>query len=177
MDFNGLRLKYELEGISNYISWKDKMEVLLQDNGFKEFIDKYVPKLDATNIANIDAWKKKVAKVRRIMLVGVRDHIVSSLHGKFKPYPIWKTLTYLFQNNSDHGKLAPKDKLRKIKMEKGDSIPKYLTKFVQCRDELGTVGIRVADDYLVSLALLVLPKSWHNYQYSVNGREKFPDWE
>ncbi len=34
-----------------------------------------------------------------------------------------------------------KDKLRNIKCEKGDSIPKYLTKFTQCRDELGSVGV------------------------------------
>ena len=62
-------------------------------------------------------------------------------------------------------------------MEKGHTIPKYLTKFVQCRDELGSVGIIVIDDDFVSLALLGLPKSWHSYQDSVNGRETFPDWE
>ena len=69
----------------------------------------------------------------------VRDHIVSSLHGKFTPYAMWKALTDLFQRSSDHRKLALKYKLRKIKMEKGDSVPKYLTKFVQCRDELGSL--------------------------------------
>jgi hypothetical protein len=174
MAFNGLRLDYALEGSSNYIAWKDSMEVVLEDNGLKEFIDKDVPKPDA---ANLDAWQKKAAKARTILLEGVRDHIVSSLHGKFTPYAMWKTLTDLFQNSSDHMKLALKDKLRKIKMEKGDSIPKYLTKFVQCRDELGSVGITVADDDLVSLALLGLPKSWHSYQDSVNRREKLPDWE
>jgi hypothetical protein len=83
----------------------------------------------------------------------------------------------LFQNNSNHRKLALKDKLRKIKMEKGDSIPNYLTKFVQCRDELGSVGITVTNDDLVSLALLGLPKNWHSYQDSINGREKLLDWE
>ena len=83
----------------------------------------------------------------------------------------------LFQSSSDHRKLALKNKLRKIKMEKCDTIPKYLTKIVQCRNELGSVGITVADDELVSLALLGLPKSWHSYQDSVNGREKLPDWE
>jgi hypothetical protein len=118
-----------------------------------------------------------VAKARRILLEGVRDHIVSNLHGKATPYAMWKALTDLFQNNNDHIKLALKDKIRKIKMEKGDSIPKYLTKFVQCWDEMGSVGITIVDDDLVSLALLGLPKSWHNYQDSINGREKFPDWE
>ena len=69
-----------------------------------------------------------------------------------------------------------KDKLRKIKMEKGDSIPKYLTNFVHCKDEMGSVGVIVDEEDLVSLALLGLPKSWHNYEDSVNGREKLPGW-
>ena len=90
---------------------------------------------------------------------------------------MWKALIYIFQSNSNHRKLALKDKLRKIKMEKGENIPKYLTKFVQCRDEVGSVGIIVVDDDFLSLALLGLPKSWHNYEDSINGWEKFSDWE
>jgi hypothetical protein len=177
MNFNGLRLEYALEGNSNYISWKDMMEAVLEDNGLKDYIDKDVPKPDVTDNANLDAWKKKVAKARRILLEGVQDHIVSSLHGKTTPHAMWKVLMDLFQNSRDHRKLSLKDKLRKIKMEKGDSIPKFLTKFVQCQDELGSVGITVVADDLVSLALLGLPKSWNNYQDSVNGREKLLDWE
>ena len=73
--------------------------------------------------------------------------------------------------------LALKDKLRKIKMEKYDSILKYLTKFTHCRDELGSVRIIVGEEYMVTLALLGLPNSSHSYQVSVNGREKLPNWE
>jgi hypothetical protein len=158
MAFNGLRLEYALEGNSNYIAWKERMEAVLEDNGLKEYIDKDVPKPDATDTANLDAWKKKVGKARRILLEGVRDHIVSSLHGKATPHSMWKVLTDLFQNSSDRRELVLKYKLRKIKMEKGDSIPKYLTKFVQCQDELGSVGITVAADDLVRLDLLRLPR-------------------
>ena len=71
--------------------------------------------------------------------------------------------------------MALKDEIRKIKMEKSNSISKYLTKFVQCRDELGSVGVTVDEEDLVSLALLGLPKSWNSYEDSVNGREKLPD--
>jgi hypothetical protein len=177
MFFNGLRLEYALEGSSNYIAWKERMEAVLEDNGLKGYIDNDVPKLDVTDTANLDAWQKKVAKVRRILLEGVRDHIVSSLHGKTTPHEMWKVLIDLFQNSSDHRKLVLKDKLRKIKMEKGNIIPKYLMKFVQCQDNLGSVGITIAGNYLVSLVLLGLPKSWHSYQDSVNGREKLLDWE
>jgi hypothetical protein len=176
MSFNGLRLEYALEDSSNYIAWKDRMEAVLEDNGLKGYIETDVPKPTAIDATNLDAWQNKVAKARRILLEGVRDHIVSSLHGKTTPYAMWNVLTDLFQNNRDHRKLALKDKLRKIKMEKGDTIPKYLTKFVQCRDELGSVGITVVSNDL-SLALLGIPKIWHSYQDSVNGREKLLDWE
>ena len=105
------------------------MEAVLEDNEPKEFVDSDVPKPTSSDVALLDAWKKKVAKIRRILLEDVKDHIVSSLHEKATPFAMWKVLTYLFQSNNDQSKLALKDKLKKIKMEKGDSIPKYLTKF------------------------------------------------
>ena len=70
-----------------------------------------------------------------------------------------------------------KDKLMKIKCEKGDTISTYINKLTTCKDELGNVGITIADDDMVSLALLNLPKSCNTYQDLVNGREKLLDWE
>eukprot|EP00253_Pinus_taeda_P035525 PITA_35525 len=135
MAFYGLRLEYALDGSSNYIAWKDRMETVLEDNGLKE-IDQDVPKpIDATQLAE---WKKCVARARRIIL---------------------------------------EDKLRKIKCEKGDTISTFLNKLTTCRDELASVGVTTVDDDMVSLALLGLPKSWHSYQDSVNGRDKLPDCE
>eukprot|EP00253_Pinus_taeda_P014921 PITA_14921 len=74
-------------------------------------------------------------------------------------------------------KLALKDKIRKIKCENGNTISTYLNKITTCRDELGSVGITTADDDMVSLSLLSLPKSWDSYQDSMNGRKKLPFWE
>lgn len=72
---------------------------------------------------------------------------------------MWKTFNDLYQNNIDQRKLALKDKLQKIKMEKGDTISTYLKKLTTYRDELGNVEITTANDDMVSLALLGLPKS------------------
>ena len=146
MSFSRLRLEYALDGSLNYIAWKNRMEAVLDDNGLKEFIDSDVPKPGSSDAAALDAWKKKTEKCRRILLEGVKDHIVSSLHGKATPFLMWKDLTDLFQSRSDHRKLVLKKKLRKIKMEKGDSIPKYLTKFVHFKDELGSVGVIVDEE-------------------------------
>ena len=109
MSFNGLRLEYALEGSLNYVAWKDRMETVLEDNGLKEFIDVEVP--NPTDAAQVEAWQNKTAKCQRILLEGVKDHIVSSMHGKASPYFMWKALTDLFQSKSDQRKLALKDKL------------------------------------------------------------------
>ena len=72
---------------------------------------------------------------------------------------MWKTLTELFKNNNDVRKLALREKLTNIYMEKGETIPHYLSRFTQVRDELGGVGENVPSFELVSLSLLGLPKS------------------
>ena len=91
------------------------MKSVLEDNGLKEFIDAEIPKPGSSEAAALEAWKKKIAKCQRILLEGVKDHIVSSLHGKASPFLMWKALTDLFQSKSDQRKLALKDKLRKKK--------------------------------------------------------------
>ena len=69
----------------------------------------------------------------------------------------------LYQNSSDQRKLVVKDKLQKIKCEKGNTISTFLNKLTTCGDDLGSVGIMIVDDDMVSLALLSLPNSWHRY--------------
>ena len=65
-------------------------------------------------------------------------------------------MTKLFENSSDRRNMVLKDKLQSIKMQKDDKIPQYLSKFTQCRDKLGGVGVNVPEEGLVRLAL---PKS------------------
>ena len=71
MSFYRLRLNYSLKGSSNYISWKDRMDVVLKDNELKEFIEKDILKPLATNAQDLAEWRKCVAKARRIILEGV----------------------------------------------------------------------------------------------------------
>ena len=73
MAFNGLWLEYELEGSSNYIAWKDRMEAVFEDDGLKGFISSDVPKPTSMDATLLDAWQKKVAKTRR----KVRETILS----------------------------------------------------------------------------------------------------
>jgi len=68
MSFYGLRLEYALEGSSNYISLKDGMEAMFENNRLKELIYKYIPKPPTTDAQDPTEWRKCVGKVRRIIL-------------------------------------------------------------------------------------------------------------
>ena len=73
MSFNRLRLEYALEGTSNFCSWKDRMEVVLDDNGIWEYTKIDIPKLAALDAQSLAQWKKDVARAKRIILEGFSD--------------------------------------------------------------------------------------------------------
>ena len=55
----------------------------------------------------------------------------------------------MFEHSSDHKKLVLSDKLLSIKLQKNDTILRYLRKFTKGCDELGGVGVNF-HEYLVS---------------------------
>ena len=87
------------------------MEAVLDNNGLLYYVKTYIPKPGLVDAQNLAQWKKDIAKARRIIPEGVRDHIVSNIHGKETPLAMWKALTELFENNTNHRKWALKEKL------------------------------------------------------------------
>jgi len=106
---------------------------------------------------------KNDTKARRIILEGIKDHIIPHLHDKKTTYETFKAILYLYHGSNDARKLALKEKLRSIQMSKGEPIITYLSKFTQVWDELGGVGVFVVDNDLMSLALLGIHKSWYSF--------------
>lgn len=50
--FQGLRLDHCLEGASNFVSWKGRFTIALEDNGVGEFVKNTIPPLqDAQRLA------------------------------------------------------------------------------------------------------------------------------
>lgn len=88
------------------------MEVVLDDNGVLEYVKIGIVKTQQSDAQKLAQWKKDVARVKRIILEGVRDHRVSKLHGKETAFDIWKTLTELFENRHDSRKLGVMNKLK-----------------------------------------------------------------
>lgn len=163
MSFYGFRLEYALEGTSNFYACKDNKEFVLDENGLLEDTQTDIPKPPASNAQQLAQWKKDIEKSRRIVLEGVKYHVLLSLHGKNIAFAMWKTLIEIFDSSSDAKKLALKDNLRNIRMKKNETIVKYLSRFTQVKYELGGVGENMPPYNIVSLLVRGLSKSWCNY--------------
>ena len=69
-----LRDQDKLDGASNFGVWKVKISLLLEENGTKDYVTNVV--VIPTDAIQLAIYKKDGAKARRIILDGVKDHIV-----------------------------------------------------------------------------------------------------
>ena len=71
---SGLRDQDMLDGASNYVIWKARMSFLLDEYGLKAYIDVVVAV--PSDADQQKKYKKEMARVKQLILDGVRDHIV-----------------------------------------------------------------------------------------------------
>ena len=107
----GLRDQDRLDGASNFGVWKAWLSLLLEENGIKNYvtIGLAVP-IEATQLPT---YKKEDAKARRIILDGVKDHIVPHISELDMTMKMWDAILNLYQNAATKKKMILKEKLKK----------------------------------------------------------------
>jgi hypothetical protein len=101
----------------------------------------------------LDLNEVKEAKAQRIILDGVKDHLIPHLAEKKTTKEMWGALKNLFEANNENRKMALKAKMHDTKMGKEDSVSSYLTRVAQVKDEMATVGEVISDSELVRISL------------------------
>ena len=132
------------------------------------------PPTDATQLV---AYKKNSIKAKRLILDGVKDHVIPHVRGKDHAFEVWAALTSLYQNSNENRKMALTDKLKTIRMKGSESVVAYLSRFTDVRDELAAIGDAVADTELVRTTLQGFPKSWEVFVEGIVAREHLLGWD
>ena len=107
----------------------------------------------ATDAVAHAAFVKKDIKAMRIIL-DVKDHVIPHISGKDHAHEMWSALTGLFQSTNEKRKMVLREKLKNIKMVKGEMCMTYLTRISHVRDELAAVGEAIKNPELVRIALM-----------------------
>jgi hypothetical protein len=91
----GLRFEDRLEGASNFNPWRERIALVLEEQGLWKFIEGTpVPPADPAQLA---AHLRKKVKARRIIIDGMKDHIIPHLSGKKTAKEMWESLTKLYR--------------------------------------------------------------------------------
>jgi hypothetical protein len=134
----GLRFEDRLEGTSKFSPWRDCIALVLEEQGLWVFVEgTLVPPADPTQLAT---HVRKYVKARRIIIDGLKDHIIPHLLGKKTTEKMWESLTKLYRLDNQSRKMILREKLRSTKMARGDTVASYLTKLTKIRDELVAIG-------------------------------------
>ena len=132
-----LRFEDRLDGVSNYLQWKVRLTTILKENKIWQHVSTniHIP----IDLIALDLYEVKEAKVQRIILDRVKDHLIPHLAERKTDKEMWDTLQNLYEAKNENKKMALRDKLHSVKMEKGDSVSVYLTKLAQIKDEIAIV--------------------------------------
>ena len=129
----GIRLKDRLDGARNFVPWKARLVLTLEEN---ELWDEVVHSTQAnpfivlasTDPQALAAFNKKDIKARRIILDAIKDHVITHISSKTRAYQMWDAFTSLFQSSNENRKMVSREKLKSIKMAKAKGVTSYLTK-------------------------------------------------
>jgi hypothetical protein len=171
----GLQIEDRLAGASNFCPWRERISLVLEENGLLEIAEgKLATLVDPVQLV---AHTTKDVKARWILVDGVKDHI-PHLSSKKTATSMWEalfSLVKIYQSDNQSRKMLLREKLKSTKMAKEDSVVTYLTKLNQIRDELATVGETVDKTELVRTALNGFTKRWDMFVQGVVAREKLLD--
>jgi hypothetical protein len=147
-----IRYEDRLDGISNYLQWKVRLSVVFKENKIYSYVNSVVAAPAADHVV-LDLHEVKETKAQRIILDGVKDHLIPHLTEKKTAKEMWDALKNLFKAKNKNRKMALKAKLHDTKMGKEESVSSYLTRVAQVKDELAAVGEVISDSELVRIAL------------------------
>eukprot|EP00253_Pinus_taeda_P036160 PITA_36160 len=132
MATSGLRDQDRFDGASNYVIWTARMSFLLDKHALKTYVNNLVAK--PADLDPLKKYKAKMAKAKRMILDGVKDHAVCHVASRGTTKEMWDALATLYQGSSEQRKMYLEQKLRSAQMQKGEHVDPFLTKLKETHE-------------------------------------------
>lgn len=94
-----LRDQDQLDGASNYVIWKARISCLLDEHDLKMYVDSVI--VVPSDADPLKKYMAEMSKAKRLILDGVRDHVVRHIFGKGMTKEMWDALATLYQGSSE----------------------------------------------------------------------------
>ncbi len=128
----GLKIEDRLEGASNFISWKSKILLILEENDILPYVESEVQ--EPTDTIEKATWKKNKILAKRIIIDSMKDHLIPSISKLKFAEEMFDSLHSVYEINNTSQALALCMQLLHIKMSKGDPIVSFFLKISELKD-------------------------------------------
>jgi hypothetical protein len=171
----------KLEGQAKYSIWNYKVKLMLMQEDLWHLVDPaqtgpmnlsisrgagditdgvISPPTLPRSSSGSSAANRQCVRTTRIITSTLRDSLYLKIQHFTNPAAIWGKLRSLFDIQNNARRLSIKEKIFSIRLLEGKPVDDLLTKINVLVDQLAAMGVEVADQDLVDLALNALPKSW-----------------
>lgn len=172
---HGLRDHDRLDGVSNFVVWKARILSVLDEYHIKDHAEKVVTvPVDADLLKK---YEEVQARDKRLIMDGVKDHVVTHIAKKNTANEMWTTLTSMYQGTSVQRRMLVENQLRLFQMHKGEEIDPFLIRLKAIRDQLAAMGATLDEGLLVRTALNAISEEWETFVQGILGRATLPNWE
>ena len=89
----GLKVEDRLDGHVNFSAWKERIKCVFEESEVWDIVEKQ-PTIP-TDVTLLAEFKKLNAKAKRLILDGIRDHIIPHVRGKDYAHEMWAALISL----------------------------------------------------------------------------------
>ena len=97
-----IRYEDRLDGMSNYLQWKVRMTDVFKENRLWTIVSTVLTLLVDTDSIALDIHEVKEAKAQRLILDGIRDHLIQHVAEKKTAYEMWNTLKGLNEAKNEN---------------------------------------------------------------------------
>ena len=145
--------------------------MILEDNDLDQYITVEVPapEGDETKATH----KKNLVQAKRIIANSVKDHLIPHVSSFKTLKEVFDALTKMFKGKNINWKMTLRNQLKKVNIQKSDTIHSYFTRVAQIKEQLVVVEDIVDEGEIVMTTLNGLPRSWDSFIQGIFARRKF----
>jgi S-adenosylmethionine synthetase len=142
-----MKSENKLEGASNFIAWKTRIDLILAKNKVLDIMKGKIvePRFEEgkekepQNIAVMEKFKDNDINAMSIIVDSVKDHLIPYISHLDSSKKMYDALTNLFSVKNIGQVMSLKNGLCDIKMNNDDSITSYLVRISLLRDQLQAI--------------------------------------
>ena len=121
---HGLRDQDRLDSLSNISVWKARILIVLEAYNLRDHAEQTLA--TPTDAYLLRKHKEAAGHAKRLIMDGIKDHIVPHVAEKKTANEMWKALTSLYEGKSVQRKMLLEAQMRSFMMTKGEDIECFL---------------------------------------------------